>query len=159
MKQYYVYKITHLENEYFYFGHRGCSTKKQPLDDIGVSYFSSGILHHEFKNQPSKFKIDILGVYKDSRLAEEMKSLLVKMHINNYLCKNLSYNSAAYTRAIRPSMGKKHTKDKVKKHAAKVDAKKKADAALKQTLETYYDESLGCMVTVYPTSIKKNARK
>lgn len=164
MKHYYVYKILHKETQAFYFGQRGCSNDILPENDIGKKYFTSGILREDFKSDPDKYTVTILEVFDKRNLAVETESVLISMNLSNPLCKNLTYDKAAYKRAIRKPLDDKSKKTKnipgkTRRQMQKINAKVKSNEIAKKSLESYFDEALGCTVYVYPTAGKKFGKK
>ena len=66
-KQTYVYKITDRFNGKFYIGYRTCLASTDPLDDLGVSYYTSGKMKDTFRNFKQFFDREIISSHKDKR--------------------------------------------------------------------------------------------
>jgi hypothetical protein len=111
---YYVYRIKNKETGVFYIGFRRTS-KENPLDDIGIKYFTSGKLKDHFKSSPSSYEIDILFVSEKRKdaFAEEQK--LIKKNILNNLNRNFSYDGCSLKKMlhIKSNKAKQRPKDKV----------------------------------------------
>jgi len=88
-KYHYTYCVTEIATNRMYIGAR--SSKVQPIDDIGVKYFTSSFdkdFRHNFKSKPELYKCEILGVYanrKDAILNE------IKLHNKNCVATNTNF--------------------------------------------------------------------
>jgi hypothetical protein len=164
-KHYYLYKIVNKVDGSFYFGVRGCDEAVNPEHDLGVVYFTSGRLKKAYKAIPESYDKFILEIFKKKYDALKAESLIIQANLSNPMCKNLTYDKAAYYKAISPDAYFHHKRRKKKEERqeelkqVRIEAKVKSNERLKKTLESYFDESLGCVVHVYPTAGKKGGRK
>lgn len=95
----YVYRITNISIRRSYYGAR--TSKINPVDDIGIKYFSSSA-DKEFildqKDNPQNYKYKVIKIC-DNR--EEAISLEIKLH-NRF---NVGINESFYNRAKQTSTG------------------------------------------------------
>lgn len=90
----YVYRITYKSK--YYVGKR--SSKLKPQQDIGLKYFTSGILHDEFKMHPNKFKIKIVRMFNSS-------TNVINFEIKYHARLNVGSHPKFYNRANQLSNG------------------------------------------------------
>lgn len=86
-KHWYVYKISDRETGEYYLGYRG-TTQLDPLDDLGFSYFTSGILHPKFKLEPERYERCILFESQNKRVVYQYEQVQINAHISDPLCRN-----------------------------------------------------------------------
>ena len=132
MKHFYVYKITNIDTQHFYIGYRSIRKNKDPLDDLGISYFTSGRLRLDFKNTPHKFEREILFTSEFKSEAYNFEQLLIKSHFSNRLCENRNF-----TVKKLPATGK-------------LKVLKKRDKLLKRGCLLYCDLETRAIVYIYP---------
>jgi len=97
-KLYYVYRITHINENKHYYGYRGILENIQPKDDLGVKYFSSSTdksFKREQKINPENFKYKIIRENLSNRGALDLE---IKLHKKFNVDKNINfYNLAKQT--------------------------------------------------------------
>ena len=89
---YYVYKITNKISHEFYIGYRG-TTLKNPLNDLGVKYFTSGALKSDFEKNPENYTKQILFESHKERLSFWTEQRMIMNVFYNPLCKNRHYSA------------------------------------------------------------------
>lgn len=96
-KYYYTYRITNTEENKHYYGMRG--TNAQPINDLGVTYFSSSsdkeFIELQLSN-PAIFKYKVIRAYTDK---EKAIALEVKLHSKL----DVGLNKAFYNKAKQTS--------------------------------------------------------
>lgn len=78
-KYHYVYRITNIVTEMYYYGDRSCNC--HPLEDIGVEYFSTSTLKlfkQDQINNPQDYKYKIIKIFETCRA--DAKNLEVYLH-------------------------------------------------------------------------------
>jgi hypothetical protein len=92
----YVYKITNIITEEFYIGSRYQNVKLglRPEKDIGVTYFTSGKLEKQFKQNPNNFIKEILFTDINVDIVYTSEQNYIKEHIKNPLCLNKQYTDS-----------------------------------------------------------------
>ena len=78
-KYHYVYRITNIITDMYYYGDRSCNC--HPSEDIGIKYFSSSTLKlfiQDQKNNPQDYKYKIIKIFETKR--EDAKQLEVDLH-------------------------------------------------------------------------------
>mgnify|MGYP000703371917 CR=1 FL=1 len=95
----YVYKITNTEEDKHYIGAR--TSKVHPIDDLGISYFSSSHDNHFINDQkanPQKYQYIILDIVSSRK---EAISLEIELHDKF----DVGVNESFYNRAKQTSVG------------------------------------------------------
>ncbi len=109
-KNNFIYKVTNKDTLKSYIGKH--SGNLEPLDDIGVVYFTSSYdteFRNDFINNTGNYTIDILGNYDSSKKALELE---VKLHEELDIAKNpLYYNKAKQTSASFDITGMNHSEE------------------------------------------------
>jgi hypothetical protein len=92
----YVYKITNITTGEFYIGSRYQNVKLglSPEQDIGITYFTSGKLREQFKQNPNNFIKEILFTDINDDIVYTSEQNFIKEHINNPLCLNKQYTNS-----------------------------------------------------------------
>ena len=85
-KKYYVYRIKNKVSGEFYFGMRSCYT--EPLNDLGVKYFTSGNIKSLFMRMPENFTRQILFVTNSRYECFGIEQKYIFIYIRNKLCSN-----------------------------------------------------------------------
>ncbi len=113
----YVYLIANIVNHKKYIGVRSC--KIDPIDDIGVKYFSSSS-DAEFmieQKETDNFTYEILGYFDDRQTAELFENKLLKIY--NVVDSKMFYNKARnISTGIYTGLGRKvsiKTREKLRK--------------------------------------------
>jgi len=78
-KYHYVYRITNIVTNMYYYGDRSCNC--QPKEDIGINYFSSSSLKlfiKDQKNNPQDYKYKVIRIFETCRT--DAKQLEVDLH-------------------------------------------------------------------------------
>lgn len=92
-KKHYVYKIVDNETSVYYIGVRSCSGRIDPMDDLGVSYFTSGKIEHLFRSNPSRFTKIIIDLFPTRKIAEVYEANLIYDNKCYPLNENYAYNN------------------------------------------------------------------
>jgi hypothetical protein len=87
---YYVYKIVNKETKEFYIGYR--STRGNPEKDLGVRYFTSGVLKQHFKDNVDSYDKHILYSGENERKAFWNEQQFIMQSFGNVLCRNRHYS-------------------------------------------------------------------
>lgn len=92
-KTYYVYKITNKENQEFYIGYR--RTYLKPENDLGIRYFTSGVLKAHFMANVHLYKLEILFIGSKERECFWHEQVAIMQNFNNPLCRNRHFSIKA----------------------------------------------------------------
>lgn len=96
--KYYVYIICHKVTNEYYIGYRGTNLS-DPLQDLGIHYFTSGILKNKFKQNPQDFDKAIFFEHENKAVAYLFEQDLISKHLGNKLCKNRLCDREALNKA------------------------------------------------------------
>lgn len=100
----YVYRITHKQTSKWYIGSR--TTSVDPLDDLGIRYFTSGVAQVEFKSNPDTFTCEILFTHESREVVNAEESRLIDE--TDAVGDPMSYNIANWPLVCNPvKAGKK----------------------------------------------------
>ena len=93
----YVYKLTHKDNNQYYFGYRSRNVilGLASSDDLGIKYFTSS---HSIKRDFSKYDFEIVAEFFKSEDAYDVEQELIREHWGNPLLLNKHYHAADKTR-------------------------------------------------------------
>jgi len=99
MQYHYVYRITNIKESKHYYGVR--STYLNPIEDLGIKYFSSSkdlYFIEDQKLNPKNYKYKIVSIFDSRKDAIEME---IKLH-NKF---NVGNNPSFYNKAKQSSIG------------------------------------------------------
>ena len=122
----YVYWIKNNTTGIKYFGLRwkNVNLSKTPMEDIGKTYFSSGKLKKDFKENPRNFKIKLIATFDTKEEARDYESKQTKKLIKKKRYANISsYPAFVITPEVRRKMSlaqKKAQQDKSEEHKRKI---------------------------------------
>ncbi|HET8685894.1 MAG TPA: hypothetical protein VFM18_04435 [Methanosarcina sp.] len=108
-KYHYVYRITHIKTGKHYYGKR--TTKRIPLDDIGIKYFSSSsdlAFKKEQKEFPENFKYKVVRILSS---VEEARDLERSIHLKFSVGRNPKFYNRIIAGAEYDPLGFVTTKD------------------------------------------------
>lgn len=120
-KYHYVYRITNVITEMFYYGDRSCNC--HPSEDIGIKYFSTSSLKlfiNDQKENPQDYKYKIVRIFESCRT--DAKQLEVELHkrfdvknnkkfINRSNQTSSGFSNGDISGEANPMFGRNHTEE------------------------------------------------
>ena len=159
-KHTYVYKLTDKSTGKFYFGYRTCLSTRDPLDDLGHYYFSSGKFKKTFKEFPSCFDKEILFTSSSKFDAYQYEQLIIQSNIHDKYCVNMHYDKDAINNPSKVKSKKEFNQVHVNKSRSKraksnrkdrkLTAKRNAYEKQKRNYVQYCDLETRAIVYIIP---------
>ena len=154
----YFYILTRLSDGVNYHGVRWANVKKKlaPLQDLGISYFSSHkVLSKEFKNNKDNFQFKVTKIFSNKE-----EAIIFEKNINKKLIYNKNWaNKQAFpaiNNKIPPMLGKKHTEETKKKFRKRkqTDETKRKISILKKNMSNETKKKIGLAALGRKQSVK-----